>query len=335
MRGILFLCIICRVGITQQSLRRNSKLRDHVRNLMIYVLLAALIAIVPIGIARHLLSTSRSDAFVPDRPNYLAHQYPPHGKAELTKKLAGLLNVELQKMHEVPRIYLARLPEILPTIYDTREKKRLFTSSMLPIILRANELIIADRGRLISILTKLENNRQLNKTERKWLSSTAKLYRVKLAKVPNADDIAKMLYKIDVVPVSLALAQAATESAWGTSRFAQHGNALFGEWVYGDNARGIIPAGRDEGKTHKIKSFDYLLDSVRSYMVNLNRHKSYSDLRRRRAELREHSLAVTGAALAPALVDYSQRGTAYVNEILSIIDYNDFEALDHALLVQS
>ena len=310
-------------------------MRDRLRNMMVYVLLAAIVAIVPIGIARHMLAESRSDAFLDDKPNYLAHLYPPRGKAELSQKLAGLLDANLQQMNEVPRIYLSRLPEVLPTLYDAREKKRMFTSSMLPIILRANELIIADRSRLLVILHKLDEDETLGKSEQKWLKQTAKQYRVRLGETPAASDINNLLYKIDVVPVSLALAQAAMESGWGTSKFAQRGNALFGEWVWGDNAIGIIPSGRDEGKTHKIKSFDYLLDSVRSYMTNLNRHKSYEDLRRRRAELREHSLAVTGAALAPALVDYSERGTEYVNDILSIISYNDLGALDHALLGSS
>ena len=310
-------------------------MRDQLRILTVYLLLAALVAVVPIGIARHMLSTSRPAAYVPDGPNYLAHQYPPRGKAELSERLAGLLQVDLHQMESVPRVYLSRLPEVLPSLQDTKEKKRLFTSSMLPIILRANELIIADRGRLLSILQKLEGNTPLKKAEKNWLKKTASQYRIKLVAEPQPKDIAHLLYKIDIVPTSLAIAQAAMETGWGTSKFAQKGNALFGEWVWGDDAEGIIPSGREEGKTHKIKSFDYLLDSVRSYMTNLNRHNSYEDLRRRRAELREHSLVVTGAALAPALVDYSERGTEYVNDILSIINYNDLGALDHALLGSS
>jgi Bax protein len=309
--------------------------RDRVRIFMAYLLLASLVAVVPIGIARHMLEQSRPDAFAPDKPNYLAHQFPPRGKAELTKRLAGLLDAEMHAMESVPRVYLSRLPEILPELQNAREKKRLFTSAMLPIILRANELIIADRGRLLDIHGKLERGQALEKAERNWIRITAKQYRVKLSESPSANEVAEMLYKIDVVPTSLALAQAAMETGWGTSKFAQQGNALFGEWVWGDAAQGIVPSGREEGKTHKIKSFDYLLDSVRSYMTNLNRHRSYEDLRKRRAELREHSLALTGAALAPALIDYSERGKDYVNDILSIINFNEFSALDHAELVSS
>lgn len=305
------------------------------RLFMVYLLLLALVAVVPIGIARHMLKESRPDAYVPDKPNYLAHQYPPQGEAELTKKLANLLHRDMHQMNAVPRVFLTRLPQVLPEMDNATEKKRLFVSSLLPVVLRANELIVADRGRLIDIHKKLETGTDLSNAERQWLKTTARTYRVKLTKPATADEVARLLYKVDVVPTSLALAQAAMETGWGTSKFAQKGNALFGEWVWGDDAEGIIPSGREEGKTHKIKSFDYLLDSVRSYMTNLNRHRSYEDLRLRRAELREHAVAVTGAALAPALVDYSERGVDYVNDILSIISYNEFDALDHASLESS
>ena len=309
-------------------------MRNHIRNFMVYLILAALIAVVPIGIARHMLSISRSDAFAPEGPNYLSHQYPPKGNAALTKKLAGLLEIDMHQMSSVPRVYLSRLPESLPTLVNVHERKRLFTSTMLPLILRANELIIADRGHLVDILQKIKSDQTLKTAERKWLQQRSKQYRVKIADKPTRTNIEELLYKIDVVPTSLALAQAAMETGWGTHRFAQDCNALFGEWVFKKNARGCVPSRRDEGKTHKIKSFDYLLESVRSYMTNLNRHNSYEDLRRRRAELRKHSLPVTGSALAPALIDYSQKGEAYVNDILSIISYNDLDALDFALLTR-
>ena len=310
-------------------------MRDQLRKFAVYLILAALVAVVPVGIARHLLSESRSDAYIPNGPNYLAHQYPPSGKADLSKKLAGLLETDMHQVGSVPRIYLSHLPEALPNLTSVQEKKRIFTSAMLPIILRANELIIADRGRLLEILNKRRSGKHLAKTESKWLKKVSKKYRVPLAVTPTPENIETLLYKIDVVPVSLALAQAAMETGWGTHRFAQECNALFGEWVFEKSAKGCVPGRRDEGKNHKIKSFDYLLESVSSYMTNLNCHRSYEDLRRRRAELRRHSLAVTGNALAPALVDYSEIGTTYVNNILSIISYNDLGALDFAQLTNS
>ncbi|MCK0069543.1 glucosaminidase domain-containing protein [Kordiimonas laminariae] len=307
-------------------------MRNKLRIFMAYLLFAALLALIPIGIARHMLSVSREDAFVPDKPNYLAHQYPPKGKAELTAKLSQLLDKDMHEMEDVPRVYLTRLPDILPNIPNANEKKRLFMSAMLPIILRSNELIIADRGRLLTLRDKIEQKNDLSGAENDWLAKTAKKYRVKLDKMPSVQSIDALLYKIDVVPVSLAIAQAAIETGWGTSKFAQQCNALFGQWTWDQNDDGCVPGAREEGKTHRIKKFNYLLDSVSSYMTNLNRHASYAELRRRRAELREHSLILTGAALAPALLEYSERGTDYVNDLLSIINYNELGGLDNAAL---
>ena len=281
-----------------------------------------------------MLSQSRAGAFVEDQPNYLAHLLPPTDFKELSARLAGILDKEMHEMQSVPRVYLSRLPVVLPEMRDARLKKRLFTSALLPIILRANELVIADRQRLLIIKSKLDAGRSLRKAEHKWLATTASQYRLTIDQSNLGNTVTTLLHNIDIIPASLALAQGAMETGWGTSNFAQNGNALFGEWVWGDDAQGIVPSGREEGKTHKVKSFDYLLDSVRSYMLNLNRHRSYKGLRERRAELRSHSLTVTGAALAPALIDYSQRGDEYVNDILSIINYNGFEALDHALLAK-
>lgn len=307
-------------------------MRDQIRKYTGFLLLLALLAVVPIGIARHMLSESRDDAFVEDQPNYLSHQYPPSGETEMTPRLSRLLEEDMKSVDAVPRTFLARLPETLPDITDAKKRKQQFVSAMLPIILRANELIIADRGRLLAIRERLEQEGASGKRQRRWLEDIARTHRVKLSSPAAVEQIDQLLFRVDVIPPSLALAQAAMESGWGTSYFAQEGNALFGEWTWNEE-EGILPRARDEGKNHRIKSFEYLLDSVRSYMINLNRHRSYRELRDRRAELREHSLPVSGPALAPSLIDYSERGADYVGDILSIIDYNDLDGLDSASLM--
>lgn len=306
-------------------------MRDQIRKYSGFLILLALLAVVPIGMARHMLSESRQDAYLTDKPNYLAHQYPPAGNAELTPKLARLLEEDMHTVDAVPRTFLTKLPDNLPELEDAKRRKQLFVSAMLPIILRANELIIADRGRLLTIKDRLENGEAEGKHQRTWLEQLAKSHRVKLDNPASVEQIDLLLFRVDIIPPSLALAQAAIESGWGTSYFAQEGNALFGQWVWGDE-EGILPRARDDGKTHRIRSFEYLLDSVRSYMTNLNRHKSYKGLRDRRAELRTHNLVVTGSSLAPALVSYSERGTDYVSDIMSIIDFNDLDGLDSASL---
>ncbi len=306
-------------------------MRLRVRKTLVMLALMFVLFAGPIMLARHLLELSRPHALVGDEANYLAHQLPPRKKAPMTPRLARLLQKEMHAVEAVPRIFLTRLPDNLPEVMNAREKKRLFTSAMLPIILRANELIVADRGVLLKLKEKMLNGVPLRASERKWLQGKARQYRVRRHRNFSLQDMDLLIFRVDIIPPSLALAQAAMESGWGTSRFAQAGNALFGEWVWGD-AEGLTPLERDEGKTHKIKSFEYLLDSVLSYMTNLNRHPSYRELRLRRAELREHNLVVTGAALAPALVDYSERGADYVSDILSIINYNDLDGLDSAQL---
>lgn len=303
----------------------------QVRHILGTIFVVAAMFVGPFVLARHMLTVSRTDAFVADQPNYLAHQPPPK-KIKMTPRLARLLRKEFHKVESVPRVFLTKLPETLPELDNANHKKRLFTSALLPLVLRANELILSDRARLMELRGKFENQILLKRAERKWLQTMAKKYRLKRKKDFRTKDIDFLLYKVDIIPPSLALAQAAMESGWGTSRFAQAGNALFGEWIWGDGD-GLMPLGREEGKTHKIKKFEYLLDSISSYMTNLNRHPSYEELRRRRAELRELNIAVTGAALAPALVDYSERGADYVNDILSIINYNDLDGLDGARLV--
>lgn len=301
---------------------------------MIYILLALLLALIPVGIARHMLKISRLDAFLQDQPNYLSHQYPPKGSAAMSSRLSGLLNSHMQQVESVPRIYLASLPDTLKEEANVARKKRMFISSLLPLALRANELIIADRGRLIELRNKLLENEPIKESQEKWLRQIAKAHKEKLPKKLEAHHLDILLYKIGIIPASLVIAQAAIESAWGTSHFAQKGNALFGEWVWGKHSKGIIPAGREEGKTHKVKSFDYLLDSVRSYMRNLNRHKMYEGLRKTRAALRQNNSVITGTALAQSLENYSERGSAYIDEVVSIIEYNDLDILDHATLTK-
>lgn len=321
------------VGQTYFSINGVAKrVRDKIRQYTGLLLLIALLAIIPIGAARHLLSQSRQDAFIGDQPNYLSHQYPPSNQAEMTPRLEQLLDKNMKQVDAVPRTFLAKLPETLPDIENAKYRKQVFVSSMLPLILRSNELIIADRGRLIEIKRRIINTGKAGKRQRRWLESMARRYRTTISNPAKPREIDRLLRRVDIIPPSLALAQAAIESGWGSSYFAQEGNALFGQWVWGD-ADGLLPRAREEGKTHRIRKFEYLLDSVRSYMTNLNRHKSYQGLRDRRAELRKHSLPLTGAALAPSLVDYSERGVDYVGDVLSIINYNDLDGLDSAQLM--
>ncbi|UTW54277.1 glucosaminidase domain-containing protein [Kordiimonas sp. SCSIO 12610] len=301
------------------------------------IALVALFIVLPIFSARYFLQTARITSLEQGTPNYLAHESPPKSTEEVNNKLAGVLAKNFQNIEAIPRVFLTRLPESLPEIENTAKRKQLFISTMLPLILRSNELILADRKTALKLKRKINRGYLLRATERDWIHGLFRKYlsqqeRAQIALQPSETDIDRLLYKLDTIPPSLAMAQAAIESGWGSSYFSQEGNALFGQWVWDDNEPGIVPRGREEGKTHRVKSFEYLLDSVISYMTNLNRNSNYPGLRSRRAELKKHNLPVTGLALAPSLLKYSEQGSEYVSKVISMINYNGFDALDNASL---
>lgn len=228
----------------------------------------------------------------------------------------------------VPRLFLAGLPSDLADVRDATARKAIFFQTILPLILQANEEVLADRQRLWRLRHHLRLGERLNATDRLWLAVMAERYRVKRG------DVDALLNRVDIVPPSLALAQSAEESGWGTSRFGHEGNALFGMWTTARDG-GLTPSKRDQGKTHKIKAYDSLLDSVRSYVRNLNRHRAYRKFRRARALMRRAGAPVDGTALAGELKAYSQRGEDYVRAIRTIIEANGLRRLDDARLSES
>ncbi|MCH7955950.1 MAG: glucosaminidase domain-containing protein [Proteobacteria bacterium] len=228
----------------------------------------------------------------------------------------------------VPRLFLAGLPSDLADVRDTTTRKAIFFQTVLPLILQINEEILAERRRLWQLRHHLRLGERLNATDRLWLAVMAERYRVKRG------DIDALLNRVDIVPVSLALAQSAEESGWGTSRFGREGNALFGMWTTARDG-GMTPLNRDQGKTHKIKAYGSLLESVRSYVRNLNRHGAYKQFRSARAGMRRAGAPLEGAVLAGELTAYSQRGADYVATIRTIIEANGLSRLDDARLSET
>lgn len=137
----------------------------------------------------------------------------------------------------------------------------------------------------------------------------------------------ELLKRINTVPSSLALAQSANESAWGTSRFAQEGNNYFGQWCFQPGC-GLVPKSRTAGKTHEVEKFSSAADSVKAYIDNLNRNSAYEKLRSLRAQRAEKNGSFSGTELAPGLLKYSERGKEYVLEIQSMIRINKLEQYD-------
>lgn len=239
-------------------------------------------------------------------------------------------------LHEIPRIYVTKIGSRWGSS-TTKEitvlhKKQIFFRALAPLILRANELILEDRSRLETIKSSFQENKSLDKNDQIWIQKLAKTYKVKSnggqVTASNLDDLWR---RVDVVPPSLALAQSAEESGWGTSRFAAAGNALYGQWSWGKDA--MVPnEQRKELGNYGIASFESLQESICSYMLNLNTHNAYADLRNKRAELRANGEKISGAVLAEQLTKYSERGDEYVEGLKSMMDYNRLSPVDSAYL---
>ena len=199
----------------------------------------------------------------------------------------------------------------------------MFIQIILPLILKENNKIRIDRKRLFAILNKSSNN----DLEKKWIKKKYKQYGVKL------NDLSTLKIRMDEIPTSLAIAQAAKETGWGTSRFAQEGNALFGQWTW--SGEGLKPKEADKNKGHKVMKFHILRLSVRAYLRNLNTHGSYKNLRKVRAELRDSGKPLDSIILSNYLNNYAETGNEYIEVLKKIIKQNKLKDFDEARLLPS
>ncbi len=229
---------------------------------------------------------------------------------------------------EVPRLFLASLPGDLKDVRETRLRKSLFFKTVLPLVLQANEEILRDRRRLWNIHFRKNLGEKIVAADRLWLIVIAERYGVK------SGSIKSLLKRVDIIPPSLALAQAAEESGWGTSRFVREGNAVFGQWTFSSTGS-LVPRDRDEDKNHKVKVFPSLLDSVRAYALNLNTHAAYRQMRNVRNSLRQRGAPLDGLLMVDSLKRYSQRGEKYVETIRVLIEHNNLQRFDDARLRDS
>jgi Bax protein len=221
----------------------------------------------------------------------------------------------------VPPLILQNLPGDLAKIQTSKHRKTIFLKLLLPMILLANNEIRFEQKQILKIQQQLSNQKHLDAAQLHILSTLAKRYEVKLVESNAERTVHKLLHRIDIIPADLALAQAANESAWGTSRFSRKANNLFGEWTF-IQGQGIIPEGRPEGETYEVQKFATVYDSVRSYLHNLNTHSAYKQLRQLRAESRAAGQNPAGLKLAEGLLRYSIRGADYVKELQAIIRGN-------------
>lgn len=221
----------------------------------------------------------------------------------------------------VPPLILQNLPSDLHTITSSQQKKRIFFKSLLPMILLANDEIRAERRELKILDEDLTAAKPLDPSQLQTIAILAKRYKVKFDLSQPQRAVHQLLNRVDIIPADLALAQAANESAWGTSRFSQVANNLFGEWTF-VQGQGIVPKGRPEGETYEVQKFSTVYDSVRSYLHNLNTHSAYQHLRELRSASKGSGINPKGSMLAEGLVRYSARGEDYVKELQAMIRTN-------------
>lgn len=210
------------------------------------------------------------------------------------------------------------------TLYAAGEaRKNAFFDYLLPKVEAENEAILSNREVLLRVI----DAGMPGWSERLWLERLARTYELKDFDPTASSDLNELLWRVDVVPASMALAQAANESSWGTSRFAREGNNFFGQWCY-QKGCGLVPNARSEGASHEVAAFHSPRESVRRYMNNINTHPAYQTLRRMRAGMRNEGQEITGMALISSLLRYSERGQAYVDELRSMIRVNNLHTLD-------
>lgn len=227
-----------------------------------------------------------------------------------------------------------RLPEpLIPdfaAIADVEARKAAFFDFLEPYVDAENRRILTQRAELERLLGKLGEGLKLTRKERAFISMISEEYEIATVVQDTEYHLNQLLRRVDIIPRSLVLAQAANESAWGTSRFAIEGNNFFGQWCYSEGC-GLVPSKRRQDANHEVQAYDSVAASVHAYFMNINTFPSYLELRRIRARLREQGKELDSRLLAEGLDSYSERGREYVEELQSIINYNELYHRDAAL----
>ena len=219
-----------------------------------------------------------------------------------------------------------RIPDF-NAIEDVDQRKLRFFDFLQPYVDAENRKIMAQRSELLRLEEKLGEGLSLTRKEKAFVSAISEEYEIDTIDQSSPDHFRQLLRRVDIIPSSLVLAQAANESAWGTSRFAIEGNNFFGEWCYTEGC-GLVPERRHSDASHEVRAFDDVAASVRSYFMNINTFPSYLKLRRIRETLRDQGKAIDGLSLSEGLDSYSERGAEYIEELQSMINFNELHRRD-------
>lgn len=254
--------------------------------------------------------------------------------AAVSLAMAVLIAVVTQLSNENRAAMVSELPEHPITVFpdfasidDVEVKKQQFFDYLEDYIIAENAEIAAIREELEPYAAIANSGVALSQRERLWVIDLAERYRIDTGALSDREIVNELMLRVDEIPVSMALAQAANESAWGTSRFALQGNNIFGEWCFEEGC-GLVPRRRSSGASHEVQAFESIEESIDSYFLNINTHDSYSYLRELRADMRERGAVLNPMVLAQGLGRYSQRGDNYVDEVQNIILQNDLRNRD-------
>ena len=223
-----------------------------------------------------------------------------------------------------------QVAEVLPdfsVVADVEARKALFFDFLQPYVDAENQRILTERRELERLRGKLREGLHLTRKEEAFISTISEEYLVATVTQDTEEHLRVLLRRVDILPSSLVLAQAANESAWGTSRFALQGNNFFGQWCYSEGC-GLVPHKRHADAIHEVQAYAKVADSVRAYFMNINTFPSYVELRRTRERLRNQDKPLDSHTLAEGLGSYSERGGEYVKEVRAIIDFNELYLRD-------
>lgn len=219
-------------------------------------------------------------------------------------------------------------------IADIPTRKQVFLDTLAPVVERKNNLLTTLRQQLLQMQDKLQQGETLTKRELSLLARLAKRYQLPQDESSdNQQQLERLIKRVDTIPASLVLAQAATESGWGTSRFSREANNLFGQWCYTKGC-GLVPKRRANNARHEVRKFSGIEEAIDAYFQNLNSHRAYTDLRSKRLQLRNNNRPVDGITLAATLDSYSSRGEIYTHELIALIQYNKLQRFDQTALTQ-
>ena len=222
-------------------------------------------------------------------------------------------------------IIFSSLPDDFMEIKSVNERKKLFINTLLPIIYSENLKILEDRKKILDWWNESQGENFSRDFWPSWLFELSEKYET------SDSNLGNLLMKVDVIPISMALAQAAIESGWGTSRYLREGNAIYGQYTF-EKDKGIRPERRESNEKFFIKKFSNLSESTRSYFKNINTHRAYVDFREERKKLRMNGVKLSGVKLVKFLTSYSERRDEYVKDVENIIQSNNFMKFDNSYL---